>query len=329
MSPSSDLSLGCTDLARVPPASRRASATRRSRSRRSSIPARVATDHRAVLEALPAIPIGASPRRGARLLRETGGKDWAELYRDERSCAASPRRPTPASRPRRSAGKREEVDRLVREIGNGSATTRWRSSGTPAPVSGDRLPEGAPRMDLPALLEKVIILHSHIEHQLFSKDDAELRKVAQSLATLLQSGNYQLIRDAFIAATETEGRNIANVLRINRSLPRDVRDKAIANMLRTRPELAKQVEGDARSPAAAIVTIDPDVIYTTSDGLFRRQKEYEDLVNVKIPENAAEIGKAASYGDLSENAEWSAAIESSRTSPGSPRSSAPSSSARA
>ena len=63
--------------------------------------------------------------------------------------------------------------------------------------------------------------------------------MARSIATFIQSGNYQIIRDAFVAATETEGRNIANVLRINRSLPRDVRDKALANMLRTRPELAK------------------------------------------------------------------------------------------
>ena len=36
------------------------------------------------------------------------------------------------------------------------------------------------------------------------------------------------------------------------------------------------------------------------------------LKDVKIPENAEAIGKAASFGDLSENSEWEAAIEEQR-----------------
>ena len=138
-------------------------------------------------------------------------------------------------------------------------------------------------MDLPALLEKVIILHSHIEHQLFRKDDAELRKVARSLATFIQSGNYQLIRDAFIAATETEGRNIANVLRINRSLPRDIRDKAIANMLRTRPELAKAEEGDADGRRARVILIDRPGrdLHDDRRALSATRRSTRHLVNVR------------------------------------------------
>ena len=143
-----------------------------------------------------------------------------------------------------ASGKREEVDRLVREINERFREYPMSFLWYARAVYGDRLPEGVARMDLPALLEKLIILHSHIEHQLFRRDDAEIRKVARSIGTFIQAGNYEIIRDAFVAATETEGRNIANVLRINRSLPRDVRDKALANMLRTRPELAK-LTGDA------------------------------------------------------------------------------------
>jgi transcription elongation factor GreA len=271
-------------------------------------PGSVAGDHAAVLTALPAIPIAAHRVEVLRLLRETGVKEWAKLYRETilrgegeaaDACIAG----------LIHGGKGEEVERLVREIGNKFRDYPMAFLWYARAEVGEKLPEGAPKMSLPALLEKVIILHSHIEHVLFRREDPELRKVAKSLATMIQSGNYQLIRDAFIAATETEGRNIANVLRINRSLPRDIRDKAIANMLRTRPELAKQEEEAVGAGGARAVTIDQDVIYTTSEGLTRRQHEFEELVNVKIPENAAEIGRAASYGDLSENAEWSAAIE--------------------
>jgi transcription elongation GreA/GreB family factor len=53
-------------------------------------------------------------------------------------------------------------------------------------------------------------------------------------------------------------------------------------------------------------------IWTTRPGLTAQQEELRILRDVKIPENAEAIGKAASYGDLSENSEWEAAIEEQR-----------------
>ena len=55
-----------------------------------------------------------------------------------------------------------------------------------------------------------------------------------------------------------------------------------------------------------------DTIWTTRVGLERRSKELRELREVKIPENQEAIGRAASYGDLSENAEWEAAMEEMR-----------------
>jgi transcription elongation factor GreA len=57
---------------------------------------------------------------------------------------------------------------------------------------------------------------------------------------------------------------------------------------------------------------DTEAIWTTRTGLSRREAELRDLKEVKIPANAEAIGKAASYGDLSENSEWEAAIEDQR-----------------
>ncbi len=53
-------------------------------------------------------------------------------------------------------------------------------------------------------------------------------------------------------------------------------------------------------------------LFTSKDGMLRRQEEYRVLLEEKIPENSADIGRAASYGDLSENFEWTAAIEQQR-----------------
>jgi len=53
-------------------------------------------------------------------------------------------------------------------------------------------------------------------------------------------------------------------------------------------------------------------IWTTKRGLERRSLELKELREVKIPANEEAIGRAAAYGDLSENAEWEAAMEEQR-----------------
>lgn len=52
-----------------------------------------------------------------------------------------------------------------------------------------------------------------------------------------------------------------------------------------------------------------DVIYSTAAGLEKKQAEYSKLVNERLPEIAEAVGRAASFGDLSENAEYTAALE--------------------
>lgn len=51
-----------------------------------------------------------------------------------------------------------------------------------------------------------------------------------------------------------------------------------------------------------------DAIYTTKEGLEKRKAELEHVVNVRIPEVVQEIGEAASFGDISDNAEYQSAI---------------------
>jgi transcription elongation factor GreA len=51
------------------------------------------------------------------------------------------------------------------------------------------------------------------------------------------------------------------------------------------------------------------VIWSTKSGLERKKEEYGKLVNEKLPAVAEAIGRAASFGDLSENAEYTAALE--------------------
>jgi transcription elongation GreA/GreB family factor len=54
---------------------------------------------------------------------------------------------------------------------------------------------------------------------------------------------------------------------------------------------------------------DDSVLYFTPAGLKRKEGELEELVNVKMRENAKAIGEAAAHGDLSENSEYKFALE--------------------
>ncbi|MEN8149995.1 MAG: GreA/GreB family elongation factor [Planctomycetota bacterium] len=54
---------------------------------------------------------------------------------------------------------------------------------------------------------------------------------------------------------------------------------------------------------------DEEVLYSTRAGLDAKNEEYSGFVHVKLPNIAEAIGKAASHGDLSENAEYTAALE--------------------
>ena len=54
---------------------------------------------------------------------------------------------------------------------------------------------------------------------------------------------------------------------------------------------------------------DQSVLLTASSGLARQQAGIDELINVKMPENARRIGEAASHGDLSDNAEYKFALE--------------------
>lgn len=52
-----------------------------------------------------------------------------------------------------------------------------------------------------------------------------------------------------------------------------------------------------------------DVLYATAEGIARCEAEIQELVNVKMRDNAKAIGAAAEKGDLSENSEYKFALE--------------------
>jgi transcription elongation factor GreA len=268
-------------------------------------PETVCTTAAEVMEALPHIPVPGHRSAALKIIRARGDQEWPAL------CAKVVLRGEPETADECFAelvrsGKTELVAQVVRDVVERFRDNPLAFAWFARAQLNDELPAAVPKPSLPQLFEKLLLLHAHMEQRLFRADDPEIKRLSKSMSNLFVSKNCKIVRDAFARenAGEAEARNLEKVVRNIRSLPEDIRDKVLATMLRTRPELGKR---DGQQAGAG--GIDPNIIYGTDAGITRRRRDYENLVNVQIPENAAEIGRAASYGDLSENAEWSAAIE--------------------
>jgi transcription elongation GreA/GreB family factor len=127
---------------------------------------------------------------------------------------------------------------------------------------------------------------------------ADFGRVHTKLVDLLASGKAPVMDKLLEDATKSE------VSSLQRLMQRGV-EESIDNLVTTISIHAI----DDTDAATETWFWDDDRIWTTRSGLEQRARELKELKEVKIPENEQAIGRAAAMGDISENAEWEAAIE--------------------
>jgi transcription elongation factor GreA len=139
----------------------------------------------------------------------------------------------------------------------------------------------------------------HLEEK--KRGDTLLTRAHQRLLDLLTGGQPPLLRQLVADADGDE------LLGLRTALQRGLDDSIDAILT----DVALEKGLDLFKAGSRHFWSD-DRIWTTREGLQRRERELRELVDKKIPENAEAIARAASYGDLSENSEWEAAIEEQR-----------------
>mgnify|MGYP002640325019 CR=1 FL=1 len=148
-------------------------------------------------------------------------------------------------------------------------------------------------------------LHAMLQLAVYLKNEAgassPLARAHKRLVTLLTSGEPALV-DSLCRDCDLEALRTAHLIVENGA---DVTlDRAFTHVIAAiAPEIFKAGERPFW---------ESETLWTTRSGLARRQAELRELLDVKIPDNAEAIGRAASYGDLSENSEWDAALEEQR-----------------
>ena len=151
----------------------------------------------------------------------------------------------------------------------------------------------------PQRAQALVELAVHLNE--LKKGNTVLTRAHQKLIDLLVKGNPPLLETLLADARPATMRVLANML--HRGVD-DVLDAALTDrILEVAPEV---IRGGERA------FWDEDRIWTTAAGLRKRESELRELHTVRIPANREAIARAASYGDLSENAEWEQAIEEQR-----------------
>ncbi|MEC8513510.1 MAG: GreA/GreB family elongation factor [Planctomycetota bacterium] len=169
-------------------------------------------------------------------------------------------------------------------------------------VLADRFEDGGDHEDMPTPVQRGQALLSLAVHTFQERrGNPQLTRIAGRLTDFLAKGTKPMLKELFKTADVSALRS-ANV-----TAGRGV-DSEIESII-TEVALSKDKQFFAQDAGFYWESV---TIWTTRAGLRRRSAELKELREVKIPENQDAIGRAASYGDLSENSEWEAAIEEQR-----------------
>jgi len=120
------------------------------------------------------------------------------------------------------------------------------------------------------------------------------------------SDDPDLIADLLADANDETARDLAQTLLLNQGFEDLTKKSLLARFIRLFPKIQTLVGGETTTRQA-------ESLFVSQDSLDARKKEYENLVQVLIPENKIAIQTARELGDLRENAEYKMARQEQDT----------------
>jgi transcription elongation GreA/GreB family factor len=166
-----------------------------------------------------------------------------------------------------------------------------------AASAGD-YPEALGGADLPTVAIRLLVAADGLPRDT-SWSAAQRQSLLKQISSTLSARNFDGLRAVMKKASGEQATRAHQATERNTGLTESTRLRVLEIITQTHPELFFK----------PVPVWEEDVIYTTAEGLSRRRDEFAELVNVKMAANAKAIGDAAAHGDLSENAEFTAALE--------------------
>ena len=120
------------------------------------------------------------------------------------------------------------------------------------------------------------------------------------------SDDRDLIPDLLVDATLEIARDLAQSLLANQGFEELTKKSILARFIRQYPQIQELVTGETKEGPKNDLII-------SQESYDVRKSEYQELIEVKIPENKQAIATAREHGDLRENAEYKMAREDQTT----------------
>jgi transcription elongation factor GreA len=251
----------------------------------------------ALLEEIPAAKV----KRALNALQEAFGEEWSAkaLALIERG---STRLVSESARlmqeHQRTDELRTALDRAIRNHSISSAALTWLCD------KKERSRKESPFRDLlhPRVMSAML---SALERDQFNENrDRKLHD--------LIINDMELMPDLLSGAELEEVREAMRKLLLTPVFEDLNKRSLLGRFVRVFPELEALISGERSESSSGEREEKQEGLIVSWESLQKRQEEYEDLINKKIPENSRDINEAASHGDLKENAEFKAAKEMQR-----------------
>ena len=169
-------------------------------------------------------------------------------------------------------------------------------------LAGDSFPLLEPLRSYPLqeILGRVLDALDNLGMRAERDGRAVVRDTLGRVRNLLAAEDRRFFREVVHSLSREEGRGFYQRVLSSGGLSEPLRVKLLEILAAAFPDIT-------RSEVRPIW--EEDAIYTTEAGLARKQAEFRDLTEKKLPQNFQDIGRAAAFGDLSENAEYTSALE--------------------
>ena len=150
------------------------------------------------------------------------------------------------------------------------------------------------------VLVLVMDLLDHLQHRGQREGRIALKDAVGRVQTILTGSDCAVFREGLAAMETPERLEIHARLVKNDNLLPQAKGALLDALMDVEPEAAMAREKPVW---------EEDAIYVTAAGLSRKKEEFRELMEEKLPKNFQDIGRAAAFGDLSENAEYTSALE--------------------
>jgi transcription elongation GreA/GreB family factor len=233
------------------------------------------------------------------LVREAMPDAWPEVFAEALAASRLPEACEQMAEALNEAGHTGRLasaaEALMRRPDDAPAATFWLWSA----VTGERYADAFADVDPVSLTIRMLLAVDRLGRD--AQEDRSLKPVVVQVRGALDVRANPAIERVLDRADDAQAKDIRAAADRNTVLTDALRSRLLDLVRRTHPE------------HFAVHRVEPweeeDVIWTTERALRHQEEVYGDLVTRQMAENAQAIGDAAALGDISENAEFTAALE--------------------